>query len=172
MKVLLRRNVPGLGKISEVVDVKAGYARNYLLPQRLAVEPTKTNTRKVEAEKQAYLEELARLRAQIEARAKLVDGKEITIAARANQEGQLYGSVGPAQIVAALAEKGLHVEPENVALGEPIRKLDKYDVDLKFGEGIAAKIVLWVVPIREDGTVGETVAAPAEPETPAEGEDA
>ena len=89
MKVLLRRNVPKLGKIGEVVEVKPGYARNYLLPQRLAVEPTKGNTRQVELEKQKYLEELARIRAEIEARAKLVDGKEITIAARANQEGQL-----------------------------------------------------------------------------------
>lgn len=170
MKVLLRRNVPKLGKIGEVVEVKPGYARNYLLPQRLAVEPTKGNTRQVELEKQKYLEELARIRAEIEARAKLVDGKEITIAARANEEGQLYGSVGPAQIVAALAEKGLNIEAENVALAEPVRKLDKYDIDLKFGEDVTAKIVLWVVPIREDGAAGEQAAAPAA--APAEGENA
>ena len=104
MKVLLRKNVGRFGKIGDVVEVKAGYARNYLLPQGLAVRPTEANIRAVEADKQCYLEEVARQRADLEARAAAVQGKEITIAARANEEGHLYGSVGPAQIVSALAE--------------------------------------------------------------------
>jgi len=157
IKVLLRRNVANLGKIGDLVDVKPGYARNYLLPQGLAYQPTDANVRQVEHEKRAYLEELARQRAQTEARAKLVDGKEVTISARANEEGHLYGSVGPAQVAAALAEEGQFVEAENILLPEPIRQLDKYDVQLDFGHEVTATVHVWVVPIRgEDADEGET----------------
>lgn len=150
MKVLLRANVPNLGMIGEVVEVKTGYARNYLLPQRLATEPTAGNLKRVEAEKAAYLANLAKIKAEIEARAKVVDGKEITIIARANEEGLLYGSVGPAQIVEALARENFSIDEKNVAMPEPIRKLDKYEVPLSFGEGVMAKVTVWVVPLREE----------------------
>ncbi len=160
MKLLLKKNVPHLGIIGDVVEVKPGYARNYLLPYNLAVEPTQANLKAIEAAKQAYLEELARIKAEIQARAQLVDGKEVTIAARANEEGHLYGSVGPAQIVAALAEQNVTINEENVALVEPIRTLDKYEVPLKFGHDVTATVHVWVVPIREEGD-----QAPAEAQT-------
>ncbi|HUT01649.1 MAG TPA: 50S ribosomal protein L9 [Phycisphaerae bacterium] len=155
MKMLLRKNVSGLGKIGDVVEVRPGYARNYLLPQGLAFQPLASNIRQVELEKKRYLEELARQRAEIEARAALVDGKEVTIAARANVEGHLYGSVGPAQIASALAEIGHFIEPEDVALDEPIRRLDRYDVPLRFSEDVTATIQLWVVPIHGEGESAE-----------------
>ncbi|MCJ7544137.1 MAG: 50S ribosomal protein L9 [Phycisphaerae bacterium] len=151
MKVLLRRNVPRLGRIGQVVDVRAGYARNYLLPQRLAVEPTAGNVKVVEAEKERYLQELAAMRSELEAKAQSIRGKEVTIAGRANEEGRLYGSVGPAQIVAALAEQGIFIELENIVLDSPIRQLDKYDVELLFGEDIKSMIHVWVVPVRDEG---------------------
>jgi len=151
MKVLLRRNVVNLGKIGEVVEVKDGYARNYLIPQRVAVAPTEGNLKRVEAEKEEYLKELARLKSQLEAKAAVLQGKEITISARANDVGHLYGSVGPAQIVAVLAAEGIFIEPANVILGDPIRTLDKYDVRVRFGEDVTATIHVWVVRIREEG---------------------
>ncbi len=162
MKVLLKRNVRNLGQIGEVVTVKPGYARNYLVPQGLAVEPTTGNLKRIEAEKEAYLAELARQREQLEARAKLVDGKEVTIPARANEEGHLYGSVGPAQIVAALAEINCFVEPENITLDEPIRQLDKYDVPVVFDQDVSATVHVWVVPIRQPGeeTLEDSEVAP------------
>jgi large subunit ribosomal protein L9 len=176
MKVLLRRNVPKLGKIGEVVDVKAGYARNYLLPQQLAVEPTAGNLKDVEADKQRYLQELAAKRSEMEAKAEAIRGKEVTIAARANEEGQLYGSVGPAQIVSALAEQGIFVEQENIVLDSAIRRLDKYDVELLFGEDVKSVIHVWVVPIRETAEAAESTspdsAEPTEPTPPAETPDA
>jgi len=150
MKVLLRRNVVNLGRIGEVVEVKDGYARNFLLPQHLAIAPTEGNLKRVEAEKEEYLKELARLKSQLEAKAAVLQGREITISARANDEGHLYGSVGPAQIVAALAADGIFIEASNVILGEPIRTLDKYDVRVRFGEDVMATIHVWVVPIREE----------------------
>jgi len=150
MKVLLRRNVSKLGKIGDVVDVKEGFARNYLLPQKLAVVPNRANVRSVELEQQRYLQELAAKRSDLEARVAVLAGKEITIQARANEEGVLYGSIGPAQIVAALAEQNLFAEPENVLLDSPIRKLDRYTVKIELAEGIGAEIFVWIVPVHEE----------------------
>ena len=164
MKVLLRTNIEKLCHIGDVVDVKTGYARNYLLPQGLATRPTEANIKSVEVEKQQRLEELAKIRGEIEARAALVRGKEVTISARANEEGHLYGSVGPAQIVAALAAERVFVEPENVVLEEPIRRLDKYDVELTFAEDVTATIHVWVVPAREiEGEDGEQAPGDDQP---------
>jgi len=172
MKVLLRKNVAHLGKIGDIVDVKPGYARNYLVPQRLAVEPTKGNLKAIEAEKQTYLEELAKQKAQIEAKAALVQGKEVTIAVRANEEGHLYGSVGPAQISSALAEMGAFIEAEFIHLDAPIEQLDKYDVKVNFGEDVSATVHVWVVPVRDAGLSDDDVPAAddvlAETDTPPE----
>lgn len=171
MKLLLRRNVPKLGRIGEVVEVKTGYARNYLLPQRLAVQPTAGNIKAVEAEKERYLAEVAKLKAELEARAALVNGKELTIAARANEEGSLYGSVGPAQIIAALAEEKIFMEESVVAMDQPIRRLDKYDVTLRFAEEVTATIHVWIVPIREEGAEGQPPEAPQAPAAEAASEE-
>jgi large subunit ribosomal protein L9 len=169
MKVLLKKNVAKLGKIGDVVDVKDGYARNYLLPHRLAVEPTDANLRTIEAEKQRYREQLARQHDQLEAKAALIRGKEITITARANVEGHLYGSVGPAQISAVLAEDEVFVEPKYIALDEPIRTLDKYDVQVSFSEDVHATIHVWVVPAHETDVEDEE-DQPSPEAHPAEGE--
>jgi large subunit ribosomal protein L9 len=166
MKVLLRRNVSHVGKIGEVVEVKSGYARNYLFPHALAVAPTQTNVKAVEAEKQKYLEELARQRAQLQVQADLLKDKEITISARANEEGHLYGSVGPAQIAAALGEEGILIDPQRIAMEEPIRKLDRHDVLLRFGEDITTTIHVWVVPIREPGAPEPPAGQPPPAQAP------
>lgn len=163
-KILLRRNVSNLGRIGEVVEVKDGYARNYLVPQGLAVAPTEANLKAIEAEKAAYLEELASQRAELETQAKLLSGKEFTIAALANEQGELYGSVGPAQIAAAAAEEGILLEPRNIVLDEPIHRLDKYQVSVRFGEDVTASISVWIVPPR-DSDIGEG-EGPAEAAAP------
>jgi len=150
MKVLLRTNVPKLGHVGEVVDVKPGYARNYLLPQLLAVQPTEENIKAIETEKAAYIERAAQERAELEVQANALQGKEITLAARANEEGHLYGSIGPAQLAAVLAEQHIFVEADNIKLDEPIRRLDKYDIEVRFAEDIKATIHVWVVPIHDD----------------------
>ncbi len=168
MKVLLRRNVSNLGKIGEVVEVKEGYARNYLIPQQVAVKPTKANLRAVELDKERYLAELAKKKEEIQAKVAVVDGKELTISARANEEGHLYGSIGPAQIVAELAKQDVFIEEEYIALDSPIRQLDKYDVPIKFDDEIAATISVWVVPVHDETTKEESVEVEAKAETETE----
>lgn len=171
MKVLLQTNVSRLGQIGDIVDVKPGYARNYLLPQGLGVHPTQANLKAIEAAKQRHLEELARQREQIEAQAALIKGKEITMFARANEEGLLYGSIGPAQIAAALAAEGIFVDVKYIDLDEPIRQLDKYDIQVKFAPEVTAMIHVWVVPAHdsERPEEGGDDEAPA-PETGKEGD--
>jgi large subunit ribosomal protein L9 len=168
MKVLLRKNVKKLGQIGEIVDVRPGYARNYLIPQGLAYAPTDGNIQAVEQEKEAYLAELARLRAELQTQANLLEGKEFTIEARANEEGHLYGSVGPAQIAAKVAESGVMIESDSIALDEPIRTLDKYEVAVDFGEEVTATIHVWVVPPRDERIARAEEAEEAEAETEAE----
>lgn len=169
MKVLLRQNVAKLGHIGDVVEVRPGYARNYLIPQHLAMEPSEANLKAIDAEKQAYLAVLAEQRAELEARAQLLAGKEFTLEARANVEGHLYGSVGPAQIAAAVVKEGFFVDPDNIALDEPIRKLDKYQVQVQFAEEVQVSIGVWVVPPK-GAAEGEPADAPAEGE-PSEQDD-
>lgn len=160
MKVLLKQNVSKLGNIGDVVNVKPGYARNYLLPQGLAMQPTEANLRAIEADKQRYLEQLAKEHAELQAKADLIDGKEITLSARANVEGHLYGSIGPAQIVAALAAENAFVDPQHIVMPEPIRQLDKYDLTVRFAEEITATLHVCIVPVQEEGD--EADAAPAD----------
>ena len=160
MKVLLQKNVQNLGEIGDLVNVKPGYARNYLLSHGLATEPTEANIRAIKAAKQQYLLELAKQKEQLKAKAAVVHGKEITISARANEEGHLYGSIGPAQIASALAAEQVFIEPQHVVIDEPIRRLDKYDLTIRFAEDVTATIHLWVVPVHQEQGEGQT--APSE----------
>jgi large subunit ribosomal protein L9 len=161
MKVLLTQNVYNLGQIGEIVEVRPGYARNYLVPQGIALEPSEGNIRAVEAAKEEYLKRLAEEKREMQAKADLLASREITLTARANEEGHLYGSIGPAQIVAALAEDGIFIEPSQVVLDEPIRMLDKYDVTVRFDEEIQTVIHVWVVP-HHDGIEGGHAGPPTD----------
>ena len=161
MKVLLRQNVTKLGQIGDVVEVRDGYARNYLIPHGLATAPTQSNLKAIEAQRQAYLAELAKQRAEIEERSKLLEGKEITINARANEEGHLYGSVGQSQIAAAVTKGGFDLDASNIVLDEPIRRLDKYEVPVEFAEGVRVNITVWVVPPRESEQGDDQSVPPA-----------
>ncbi len=150
MKLLLTKTVSQLGIVGDVVNVSAGYARNYLIPRRLATEPTDANMRRLaEARKQAELE-LARERKLMEEIVQRLEGVEVTVSARANEEGVLYGSVGRKEIAAALAEEGHGVPPENIALTTPIRRLDTVPVEVRFAGDLRAMIKVWVVREKMD----------------------
>ena len=146
MKLFLRDDVSKLGKAGDVVDVAEGYARNYLLPRELAYIATAENEKRIRAEARRRAEkELARVESMKEL-ARLLDGRSITIRARANEEQKLFGSVGPVEIAEALkAEHGARVEPEHVALDEHIRELGVFDVAVRFDAEIGSTVKVWVV---------------------------
>lgn len=146
MKVLLRQDVPLLGVIGDVVEVRVGYARNYLLPKRLAVEPTDGNLKRVEQER-VDRQKLAKQRLEtLKGIASRLAGTSVTIRAKANELGHLFGSVNEAHIVEALAAEGFQVEAAQVALAAPIRTLDKFRVPIRLAEGVEAEVDVWVVP--------------------------
>jgi large subunit ribosomal protein L9 len=159
MKLLLTRDVPKLGIVGDVVNVTAGYARNFLLPNRLATEPTNANMRAL-AEERKHAEERRRLahEALRTAAGKLAD-VEVTIAAAANKDGILYGSVGPREVAAALREEGHNIQTEHIRLHTPIRRLDNVVVDVIFADDIHAKVKVWVV--RSGASVDEEEAVTA-----------
>lgn len=145
MRLLLLKDVRKLGHLGDVVEVKAGFARNYLLPQRLATEPTEENLKAIEAEKQrAAVERARRLKAYQDQAARMVD-VSVSIQAAANPEGTLYGSVGPAEIAAALQAVGFAVEPAHVELDAPIRTLDNRTVKIAFTDEVSVAVKVWVV---------------------------
>jgi large subunit ribosomal protein L9 len=146
MKVLLRQDVPNLGAIGEVVEVSAGYARNYLLPQHVAITPTPANLKRVDEEK-VQREVAAKQRLDtLKAFAAKMAGTSVTIKAKANELGHLFGSVNVEHIVEALAGEGFKVAPDQIALAAPIRTLDKFRVPIRLAEGVEAEIDVWIVP--------------------------
>jgi large subunit ribosomal protein L9 len=145
MELLLKQNVEHLGRTGDVVDVKPGYARNYLLPRGLAVLVTKSNIADVErARAQALAEEEARLAGLKDLGAKLAD-QSVTIEGKANEEGHLFGSVNAAQIAAALREKDVPVDDKMVRLENPLKEIGVYDVAIHLHADVEATIKVWVV---------------------------
>jgi large subunit ribosomal protein L9 len=145
MKVLLCEDVEKLGWLGDVVEVTAGYARNYLLPQGLARPATEANIKAI-AEKKAGRAEQRRLdRKHLEAAAAAAQSAEAVIAAKANVQGHLYGSVTAQQITENLQQQGFEVEERNVQLPEHIKQVGTYQVTLKFAEDLTATVNVVVV---------------------------
>jgi large subunit ribosomal protein L9 len=150
MKLLLKKDISHLGIVGDVVDVAPGYGRNYLLPQGLATQATQANIKALAEERRKAEERRQQMRDELGRRAERLRDVEVTIAAAANEEGVLYGSVGPREIAAALRDEGHDVEASHVELREPIRRLDNLAVNVRFAEDIRTEVKVWVV--RSHGT--------------------
>ena len=145
MKVILRDDIEKLGKLGEVVEVRDGYARNYLLPRQLALLCTADSEKQIDAERkrrsvreQKKVEELKKV-------AELLNGRSVTVSAKA-QEEKLYGSVGQEEIAKAiLNEHKIVVAPSAVAIEAPFKTLGTPDVTLKLAPGAEATIKVWIV---------------------------
>lgn len=146
MKVLLCEDIEKLGWFGDVVEVNNGYARNYLLPQGLAKVASEESIRSIAEEKakraEKRIEEIKRL----EDAAKAVEGAEAVVAAKANEQGHLYGSVTAEQIAANLREQGFLVANEVVRMHEHIKQVGTHSIMLKFAENVTTNINLVVVP--------------------------
>ncbi|MCG3137591.1 MAG: 50S ribosomal protein L9 [Phycisphaerae bacterium] len=159
MKLLLMKDVDHLGFVGDVVDVKNGYARNYLLPQRLAIEPTKANIKAIEAAKAQAAEERRLRMEQMKQAADRLAGVEVTIAAAANRDGTLYGSVGPREIAAALRAEGHSIDPNHIILHDPIRHLDNIMVPIRFAADLTVEVKVWVIRETAAGDLDEEESA-------------
>jgi large subunit ribosomal protein L9 len=145
VKVILREDVANVGDAGEVVSVRTGFARNFLIPQGKAIAATASNVRELEHQKRVIAERVAReLKALDGERAKL-EGVVVEIAAQAGEEGRLFGSVTSAQIAEQLAERGLEIDRRRIALDEPIKELGERDVTVRLHRQVSATIKVRVV---------------------------
>ena len=146
IQVVLRDDVKHLGKSGELVRVKPGYARNYLLPRGLAAIATRGNIKQIEHEQRAAkLRAEKALKASIEA-AKALRGIRVVLRAQAGEEGKLFGSIGTRDIAAALAEQGHEVDRKRIVLEEPIKRLGDFEVIIRLGNEVTQDIKVSVEP--------------------------
>jgi large subunit ribosomal protein L9 len=146
MKVILADDVRGLGHRGETVNVKPGYARNFLFPQGAAYEATTANLRRLSEEKKKYDEKMLSEKAVAEEVAKKVEGATLVILKKAGEGEQLYGSVTSSDIADALSAKGIEVDRRRVELAEPIRRIGSHTVHVRLHRDVVATLIVDVQP--------------------------
>jgi large subunit ribosomal protein L9 len=145
MEVILREHVDNLGRRGEVVKVADGYARNYLLPRKLALLVTVGNTKQIERERAKYEVKEAEEKLVAEALAGRLANVEIVIARKVGETEALYGSVTSSDVAAALAAKGCEIDRRKLQLAEPIKRLGEFDIPVKLYRDVTAHIKVKVV---------------------------
>jgi large subunit ribosomal protein L9 len=148
MEIILREDIEKLGIRGDVVKVAAGYARNFLLPRRLAVEATGSNKKIVEQERQAHLRRDAKVAEEAQALAQLLSAVNLTILRKAGENDHLFGSVTAADIGDALAAQKFTVDRRKIQLDEPIRTLGDFKIPVKLHRDVTAEVSVQVK--RED----------------------
>lgn len=150
MELILKKTVETLGEEGDIVKVKPGYARNYLIPQKMAVLANKANLALLEQEKASIAARREKQRQEAEALSKKISGTTLTIAHRVGEENKLFGSVTSADIAAKLAELDIHVEKKNILLVEPIKTVGEIDIPIKVGYQMTSEITVKVVPLEAE----------------------
>jgi len=144
MEVILREDIDKLGNRGEVVKVANGYARNFLIPKRLAVAATDSNKKIVEQERQAHLRKEAKQQGEAQDLAKLLNGVSVTIAQKAGENDQLFGSVTSKDVADALAAKNFTIDRRKIQLDEPIKQLGEYKIPVRLHKEVTAEITVVV----------------------------
>jgi large subunit ribosomal protein L9 len=145
MKVILRQNFEPLGKIGDIVDVKDGYALNYLLPRKIAYTALKGNLRALEEEKKTVAKKSEQELRDAEAIAVELEKTSITIPVQVGEEDKIFGTVTTQMIADALSEKNFKIDKRKVELEEQIKTLGIYSVNIKLHPKVSSKIKVWVV---------------------------
>ncbi|MBN2104574.1 50S ribosomal protein L9 [bacterium] len=145
MKIILRQMVEGLGEIGDVIHVKNGYARNFLIPQKMAVEATTKNIRMLEEEKKMSKRREHKNKNEAEALAQELEKISVTATVAVGEEDRVFGSVTSQTIADLLSKKGHEIDKRKVILDEPIKALGVYTVPIKLHSEVEAKIRVWVV---------------------------
>ena len=161
-KVLLREDVDDLGARGEIVRVRAGYARNYLLPRNLAVEATAGNVKGIEQERAALLKKEAKERATAEAQSQQMGSLELEFRRKAGEQGALYGSVTSMDLAEALKERGYEIDRHRIHLREPLKRVGEYTVPVRLHREVTIDLKVRVAP------EGEVIVGHLTPEQEAE----
>ncbi len=140
MKVILREDVYNLGKSGELVNVKDGYARNYLFPKSLAMLASQANMRQLEHEKKVIELRQQKLKGSAGEQAKKIEGVTVKIARKVGEQDKLYGSVTALDIAEGLSAQGVKVDRRHIHMPEPIRAVGNYDVEIRLHREVTAKI--------------------------------
>ena len=160
MKLILRADVDSLGRLGETVTVKAGYGRNYLIPQGLAKPATKANLKAFELERRKLQEHADSLRAQAQGLADRIAATPVSIEVRVGDGEKLYGSVTTSNIGDAMEAAGIEIDRRKIILPEPIRALGEYDIEIRLHPDVRGELKLSV--LRHGGPIVEEIEKPAE----------
>ncbi len=145
MKVFLKEDVKNLGKMGDVVNVSEGYARNFLLPKKFAVEANTKNLKEFEHNKRVIAEKAARIREASKAAADKLSALTLKIKAKAGEEDKLFGSVTTMDIAEAFKAEGFEIDKKKIVLAEPIKRLGEYTVEVKVHSEVNATVKVQVV---------------------------
>ena len=145
MQVILKEDVKDLGHIGDLVNVKEGYARNFLIPKGLAVEANPKNLKALEHEKRKIQELVKKAKTAAEELAAKVSGTTVTIKAKAGEEDKLFGSVTVMDIADALKKEGMDIDKKKIVMEEPIKRLGNYTVSVKIHSEVSAQLNVQVV---------------------------
>lgn len=145
IKIILKENVAGVGRSGDVKQVKDGFARNFLLPRKLALPATENNLRRIETEIKKKENQKSKERQGAEELAAKLNQISVTVAAEVNEDGKLYGGLAVSDVVAAVAAEGIELDKKNIFFETPIREPGIYDVEVKLHPEVSAKIKVWVV---------------------------
>lgn len=154
MKILLCEDIDKLGWLGDVVEVAEGYARNYLIPQRLATQATDGNIRAIAEEKSKRADQRKLEGKRLETAMKAVEGAEAVVAAKANEQGHLFGSVTAREIAANLREQGFEITEKRVQLTEHIKDLGTHPVTIRFSAELTTTVNVVVVADKDDSQEG------------------
>lgn len=149
MQVILKEDIEKLGSMGEMVEVKRGYARNYLLPRDMALEATPKNVKLLEHQKRIVATKIAKVRKDSETLAEKLAAASVTLHHRAGEEEKLFGSVTTTEIADALAAQGIEIDRRKISLEEPIKRLGEYTATVKLPGGVSAPVKVTVLA-RED----------------------
>lgn len=145
MQVILKERLEKLGQPGDVVTVKPGYARNYLIPKGFAYEATDANMRRIERERIQYEKQAQEELAAAQERAGVLEGTSVTFTARAGEEGKLFGSITAADIAEKLAEQGIEIDRRQIILDEPLKALGVFSVPVRLHADVKPEVKVWVI---------------------------
>jgi large subunit ribosomal protein L9 len=158
MKVLLKEHVEGVGHLGDVLEVSDGFARNFLLPRKKAIEASERSVREFEHFKRVMAEKARKEKIELEAHAKKISAVSLTFTMQAGKDGKLFGSVTSKDIEEGLAEKGFTIDRKKIHLAHPIKALGTVEVPVKLHRDVTATVSVEVVKKQDE----ETATAEAE----------